>query len=124
MRRQEHLDGCDEEAEIAIVAAKSGLPGEQASTIVQFVRDIRFMGDSIVRPTIRASIILARVLASAADIIDIDRRRLRQIVTDVLGSHANGQRTTDSMVTGLDRVLDRIEPEIWTHLLRAVRTGR
>jgi len=53
----------DRESEIEITRAKSGLPQEDAETIVDLIRELRQIGVHNNRPTIRACIAIARVLA-------------------------------------------------------------
>lgn len=54
------LDGFDEETEVAIATAKSGLPRHQVSRIVSLVRALRDSDVPEFAPTIRASIMIAR----------------------------------------------------------------
>ncbi len=53
----------DRETEIRIARAKSGLAPEDAATVVDVVRQIRGYGVNNHRPTVRASIAIARILA-------------------------------------------------------------
>ncbi|MBI5419292.1 MAG: gas vesicle protein GvpN [Deltaproteobacteria bacterium] len=53
----------DRETEVGIAMAKSGVSGEDAETIVDLVRELRGVGVNNHRPTIRASIAIAKVLA-------------------------------------------------------------
>lgn len=57
------LDYYDRDTEIAITAARSNLPLEDAATIVDIVRDFRASGEFDQTPTLRASIMIARVAA-------------------------------------------------------------
>jgi len=55
--------GCyDAETEIAITAAKSGLPLADAQKIVEIVRILRGNPNSSIQPTIRASIMIAKII--------------------------------------------------------------
>jgi len=58
-----HLGHYDLETEIQITMAKSGIPQPDAEVIVHIVRDLRGVGVNNHRPTIRACIAIARVLA-------------------------------------------------------------
>ncbi len=58
-----HLGPYDRETEILITMAKSGLPRPDAENIVDIVRELRSVGVNNNRPTIRACIAIARVLA-------------------------------------------------------------
>jgi gas vesicle protein GvpN len=58
------LEHYDRDTEIMIVMKKSGLPQEDAERIVDIVRELRGFGVNNNRPTIRAGIAIARILAS------------------------------------------------------------
>jgi len=55
----------DRETEVRIAMAKSGIPREDAETIVEVVRRLRGLGVNNHRPTIRACISIARILVHA-----------------------------------------------------------
>jgi nitric oxide reductase NorQ protein len=55
------LDYCDRDTEVAITRARAGVEQEVAEQIVDLVRRLR-QEDTIHRPTLRASIMLARIL--------------------------------------------------------------
>jgi gas vesicle protein GvpN len=57
------LSHFDRESEIRITMSKSGVPRPDAEVIVDVVRDLRGVGVNNHRPTIRACIAIARVLA-------------------------------------------------------------
>jgi nitric oxide reductase NorQ protein len=59
-----HLDHYDRETEIAITKSKSGLDAERAARVVDLVRLCRVEGNDPHYPTLRASIVIARVLAA------------------------------------------------------------
>jgi len=58
-----HLGHYDRESEIEITIAKSGLPREDAENIVDVVREVRGFSGNGYRPTIRACIAIAKILA-------------------------------------------------------------
>ena len=58
-----HLGHYDRETEVQITMAKSGIARPDAETIVDIVRELRGIGVNNHRPTIRACIAIARVLA-------------------------------------------------------------
>ncbi|MDP2896849.1 MAG: gas vesicle protein GvpN [bacterium] len=58
-----HLGHYDRETEIQIATAKSGIARADAETIVDVVRELRAVGVNNHRPTIRACIAIARILA-------------------------------------------------------------
>lgn len=57
------LDYYDRETEIAITAARSGLPSEEVVRIVDLVRDYRASGEYDQTPTLRSCIMIAKVTA-------------------------------------------------------------
>ena len=57
-----NLGHFDRETEIQIAMTKSGIPREDAGTIVDVVREMRGLGVNNHRPTIRACIAIARIL--------------------------------------------------------------
>lgn len=80
------LDGFDRDTEVAIAAARSGLPVDKAACIVGMVRDFRRSGEYAQRPTLRASIMIARLAARQGLAIDAADPRFMQVCIDVLGS--------------------------------------
>jgi len=58
-----NLGHYDRATEVAITGAKSGVPEADAETIVDIVRELRGVGVNNHRPTLRACIAIARVLA-------------------------------------------------------------
>ncbi len=58
-----NVDHYDRETEIEITMSKSGISRKDAEVIVDIVRELRMLGVNNHRPTIRAAIAIARVLA-------------------------------------------------------------
>lgn len=58
-----NLEHYDRETEIAITISRSGISRQDAETIVDIIREMRGIGVNNHRPTIRACIAIARVLA-------------------------------------------------------------
>ena len=58
-----NLGHFDRETEIEIAVAKSGLPRSDAEAIVDIIRELRGVGVNNHRPTVRAGIAIARILA-------------------------------------------------------------
>lgn len=56
------FDYCDRETEVAITRARAGVDQGTAERIVDFVRRVRADGDTTERPTLRASIMIGRIL--------------------------------------------------------------
>jgi gas vesicle protein GvpN len=100
-----YLDQYDEETESAITAAKSGLPGKEAKKIVQLVRRIREDDNIPVRPTARASIAIAKILAALNLKTDFSDPYIRAVVIDVISSHINGSEARKSTLESLKKIL-------------------
>ena len=56
------LEHCDRETEIKITQSRSGISQEDATTIVDIIRELRTIGVNNSRPTIRAAVAIARIL--------------------------------------------------------------
>src|SRR3990172_3121570 len=67
-----NLGHFDRETEIRITEAKSGLPCSDAEKIVDIVRELRCVGVNNHRPTIRACIAIAKILARRQSRVQID----------------------------------------------------
>lgn len=80
------VDCFDHETEIAIVTARSGMPHEEVVRIVDLVRDFRASGEYAQRPSLRASVLIARLVAAQGVAVGADDPGFVQIVLDVLGS--------------------------------------
>lgn len=78
------LDRHDLETEIAITQAKSGLPEQQARAIVEMIREFRTVGVNNARPTIRACIMLARVVALRGGTVTAADPAFRKMCHDVM----------------------------------------
>lgn len=80
-----NLGHFDRETEIQIVTAKSGLRLRDAETIVDIVRELRGVGVNNHRPTIRASIAIARILAHLGGHTRMNDPVFLRTCRDVLG---------------------------------------
>jgi gas vesicle protein GvpN len=80
------LDGFERETEVAIVAARSGLRPADAARVVDIVRDFRVSREYAQRPSLRASIMIARIAALQKLRASADDQRFVQLCLDVLGS--------------------------------------
>jgi gas vesicle protein GvpN len=100
------LDRHDAETEIAITQAKSGLPRIQAQAIVEMIREFRTIGVNNSLPTIRACVMLARIVASRGSVVDASDPLFRQMCHDVMNIDCV-KVTHDSQALGLER-LDEI----------------
>jgi len=83
----------DAETEIAITAAKSGLLLADAGKIVRIVRTVRESDDSTSQPTIRASIMIGRILRHRKGKLGLNDPIFMETCLDILGagSDSNGQ---------------------------------
>lgn len=79
------IDFYDLETEVAVTAARSGLAIEDAARIVGIVRDFRASGAYQQLPTLRACVIMGRVLAHQNQRPSADNPFFMQVCMDVLG---------------------------------------
>ncbi|MBK8046187.1 MAG: gas vesicle protein GvpN [Anaerolineales bacterium] len=82
------LDFYDYDTEVGVTAARSGLSRQDAAKIVGIVRDFRASGAYQQLPTLRACIILGRVLANQNQRPTVDNPFFLQVSLDVLGGKA------------------------------------
>jgi len=104
------LDRHDGETEIAITQAKSGLPRKQAQAIVEMIREFRTIGVNNARPTIRACIMLARVVALRGGVVDASDPLFRKMCHDVVNIDCV-KVSHDGQALGLERlneIIDRL----------------
>jgi nitric oxide reductase NorQ protein len=80
------LDFYDRDTEIAITTARSSLPQEEVTKIVDVVRDFRASGEYDQTPTLRACIMIARVAAMQGLQTSVQDPRFVSICLDVLES--------------------------------------
>lgn len=100
------LDRHDAETEIGITQAKSGLSRKQAQAIVEMIREFRTIGVNNERPTIRACIMLARIVAMRGGVVDASDPMFRKMCHDVVNIDCV-KVTHDGQALGMDR-LDEI----------------
>ena len=74
----------DRETESGITAAKSGLNPEDAAKIVRVVRDFRNLGVLSLSPTVRACIMIARIVMVRGASVACDDRVFAETCRDVL----------------------------------------
>ena len=84
------VEGFDRDTEIAIAVARSGLPAHDVGCIVDMVRDFRRSREWTQRPTLRASIMIARMAAALGMQVSAEDPRFVQLCLDLLGSRAKG----------------------------------
>jgi gas vesicle protein GvpN len=82
-----HLGHFDRETEVRVAMARSGLELSDVGTIVDIVRGLRSTGVNNNRPTIRASIAIARVLANIGGHARMDDPVFMRTCRDVLSTN-------------------------------------
>jgi hypothetical protein len=93
------LEHYDRETEVGIAMAKSGISREDAETIVDIIRELRGVGVNNHRPTIRASIAIAKVLASRNAHARLEDPVFNWVCRDVLNlDTAKVSRSGDSIM--------------------------
>ncbi|MEI6243134.1 MAG: gas vesicle protein GvpN [Chlamydiota bacterium] len=99
----------DEETELEIVIAKSNLPRDYATKIVKIVRELRESGQYEFAPTIRASIMIAKCIATmnhGKSFIKHEDEVFRSICFDILGSETSRSGASSNLL-GVQKVLDK-----------------
>ncbi|MGC9953334.1 MAG: gas vesicle protein GvpN [Rhizomicrobium sp.] len=76
----------DRDLEVAIAAARSGLAPARVAPIVDIVREFRETGEYDQTPTLRASIMICRIMAQEKLRSTIDDSQFVQVCIDILGS--------------------------------------
>ncbi len=97
------LDHFDQETEVAIVQAKSGLPRKDVEKIVKVVRGLRESGKCEFAPTIRGSIMIAKSLKVLNGRASASSAVFRQVCQDILASETSrvGSKTNQAKVREL-----------------------
>lgn len=105
-----HVDHYDRETEVEITMSKSGLSRRDASIIVDIIRELRVVGVNNHRPTIRAAIAMARVLAHSGGHAEKNDSTFRWLCRDVLSTDtAKVTRAGESLMTQkVDEVVRKI----------------
>jgi len=80
------LEGFDRSGEIAIVRHRSGLQAVEAARIVDVVRDFRASREYAQRPTIRAALMIAEMVARTGMRVCGDDPRFVQLCLDILSA--------------------------------------
>jgi nitric oxide reductase NorQ protein len=83
------LDHFDEETEVAITAAKSGLSRRDAQKIVRIVRALRESGVCEYAPTIRGPIMIAKTLKVLDGSVGAGNELFRKLCLDILASETS-----------------------------------
>jgi len=104
------LDHFDEETEVAITAAKSGLSRGDARKIVQVVRALRESGVCEYTPTIRGPIMIAKTLRVLGGSVAAGNDVFRKLCLDVLASQTSRVGNRDHIARvreAVDKLIDR-----------------
>ena len=109
-----HLGNFDRETEIGIGIAKSGLARADVEVIVDIVRDLRGASVNNHRPTIRASIVIARILAYRHAHARLEDATFQWVCHDVLA-------TETGKITGEQQ--DAVRQKIAESMARICGTG-
>ncbi len=80
-----HVDYCDRDTEVAITAARSGISQADAGRVVDLVRHYRELRVDRNRPSLRASIMIAKVVAQQGATFDPTDPFFQRTYRDVLG---------------------------------------
>jgi len=83
------LDHYDEETEVAITVAKSGLSQPDATSIVRIVRDLRGSDAIEFAPTVRGAMMIAKTLRIRKGVVARDNPVFRQVCIDILSSETS-----------------------------------
>ncbi len=113
-----HVDYCDRETEVAIAAARAGVSSAQAGMVVDLVRHFRSRRFGRHRPSLRAAIMIARVVAQQGANFESSDPVFQRTYRDVLGldhidEHgADDVRPHDLMSTELANACKLVETAI------------
>jgi nitric oxide reductase NorQ protein len=107
----------DRETEVQITKAKSGLPRADAERIVDIVRELRGVGVNNHRPTIRACIAIAKILAHCRGRARIEDPTLWWVCCDVLKTDT-AKVTHDGQCLMLQKVEEAIGKVCGNHSKR------
>ncbi len=80
------LEGFSREAEIDIVTSRTGVTVQDAACVVDIVRDFRASREYTQRPTFRAAVMIAQLMASQSVRAESEDTRFTQLCVDVLAS--------------------------------------
>jgi len=85
-----NLSCYDAETEIAITSSKSGLPIKDAQKIVTVVRGLREDANIAIQPTVRASIMISRIVRHCKAEVKSDNQIFMEACLDVLCAASDG----------------------------------
>ncbi|MFI5016034.1 MAG: gas vesicle protein GvpN [Hyphomicrobiales bacterium] len=95
----------DRELEIAVAAARSGLPKAVVTPVIDLVREFRDTGEYDQTPTLRSSIMICRMMAQEKFRPTIADPNFVQVCLDILGSKSMFTGKTESKRTQQQKML-------------------
>lgn len=98
----------DRDSEIEITKAKSGLTHEQATRIVEIVRAVRALNPDSHMPTVRASIMIARIAALRESNVSRDDPHFVQVCRDVLCRDAHHKLPNRVSEQKVNEIVERV----------------
>ena len=106
------IDRLDDETEIAITRSKADLLWSDAAKIVKVVRDFRELSESLITPTVRNSVMIAKISRIRNSTVSASDEDFRQTCRDVLLSRIGNQHRslldTTKAMTLLDDIIDQM----------------
>lgn len=106
------IERLDDETEIAITRAKADLLWSDAAKIVKVVREFRELSGSTITPTVRSSVMIAKISRIRKSTVNADDDDFRQTCRDVLlsriDSHHRSLLDMAKATTLLDDIIDQI----------------
>ena len=107
------LDHYDEETEVAITVAKSGLSRSDAAGIVRIVRELRDSDAVEFAPTVRGAVMIAKAIRVRKGVVARDNPIFRQTCVDILSSETSrvGSRAHhDKAAKLISKLIDKNTP--------------
>jgi nitric oxide reductase NorQ protein len=102
------LDYCDRDTEITITRARAGVDQSSAEKIVDLVRRVRTDGPSTDRPTLRASIMIGRIMRQLGRAVSFEDPVFLDICRDVLHSGAVPREGEKIITSGIRRAIQAV----------------
>jgi len=115
------VDYYDREAEVEIARVKSGLPLSQAEVIVDIVRELRLAGVTKQGPSLRASIMIARITAQQGASVSYGDPVFPEVCRDVLSGLAS--KVVRDGVEDLPAIVDQVVKKHLDLTRRASKAG-
>jgi nitric oxide reductase NorQ protein len=117
-----NLGNFDRDTEIQVTIAKSGIQRPDAEAIVDIVRELRGIGVKNSRPTIRASIAIARILAHRSSHARLNDPVFRKVCRDVL--NMDTAKVTRGGESLMPQKVDEVIKKICGHGIRSVSPSK